>query len=380
MEGKKKLNILIFSWRGPGHPNAGGAEVSTHEHAKGWVKSGHSVALFTSYFPDAKREEVVDGVQIKRYGRQMLGVQWEAFVWYLFKTHEKFDLIIDEFHGIPFFTPLYVRSKKLAFIHEVAKEVWMLNQLPKPYNLFPAILGTIFEPLIFKLFYRNIPFMTVSNSTKQDLISWGIPSNNITVIHNGINIPKDIKSFEKEKQPTLIFLGALSKDKGIEEALNVFSIISKQYNNWRFWVVGKGGKDYLKELKLLCQKLNIEKQVIFYGFVNEIKKFELLAKAHLLINTSVREGWGLVVIEAAFVGTPTVGYNVPGLRDSIVDDKTGVLCNPTLQDCVNEIVSLVNDDKRYKNLQKNCKEWCRSFNWNTSVKNSLKLLNKIAKG
>ncbi len=125
------MNILILSWRGIGHPNAGGAEIVTHEHAKGWVKAGHQVILFTSYFPDAKREEVIDGIEIKRYGRQMLGVQWEAFKWYLFGVHCKFDLVIDQFHGIPFFTPFYVRSKKIAFIHEVAKEVWRLNSLPK---------------------------------------------------------------------------------------------------------------------------------------------------------------------------------------------------------------------------------------------------------
>src|SRR6266498_3127303 len=110
------MNILIFSWRGPKHPNAGGAEISTHEHAKGWVKAGHRVTLFTSYFPNSKKEEVIDGIEVKRYGRQMFGVQWEAFVWYLFKPHEKFDLVIDEFHGIPFFTPLYVKVKKMGFI------------------------------------------------------------------------------------------------------------------------------------------------------------------------------------------------------------------------------------------------------------------------
>ncbi|MDO8639247.1 MAG: glycosyltransferase family 4 protein [Candidatus Daviesbacteria bacterium] len=373
------MNILIFSWRGPNHPTAGGAEVSTHEHAKGWVKMGHRVTLFTSYFPKAKKEEVIDGIEIKRYGRQMFGVQWEAFVWYLFKTHEKFDLIIDEFHGIPFFIPLYVKEKKLAFIHEVAKEVWNLNPWPKPYNLFPAVLGTIFEPLIFKIFYRNIPFMTVSQSTKQDLISWGIPSSEITIVHNGVTIPKNSYSFEKEKEPTLIFLGALSKDKGIEDALEVFSILHKTYRKWKFWVVGKSGEDYLKKLKLLCKKLNIEKQVVFYGFVNETKKFELLSKAHLLINTSIREGWGLVVIEAARMGTPTVGYNVAGLRDSVINGKTGILCDLNPKALADKIKYLLDNKLLYGSLSNNCLAWSKKFSWSESVTNSLKLIEKVSK-
>lgn len=367
----------MLSWRGPNHPNSGGAEISAHEHAKGWVKAGHRVTLFTSYFINAKREEIIDGIEIKRYGRQMFGVQWEAFVWYLFKPHQKFDLIIDEFHGIPFFTPIYIRVKKLAFIHEVAKEVWSLNPWPKPYNLLPTIIGTILESLIFKLFYRNIPFMTVSDSTKQDLISWGIQSQKITVIHNGVSVPKKLHSFQKEKEPTLIFLGAISKDKGIEESLKAFSNLYSQNKEYKLWVVGKAEGKYLEHLKVLSNKLRIEKGVTFYGFVNEAKKFELLTRAHLLINTSVREGWGLVVIEAAFVGTPTIGYNVPGLKDSILNNKTGILCEPTPKDCADEVLLLLKDKQRYKEFQANCREWTKEFSWEESSQESLNLIKRV---
>ena len=65
----------------------------------------------------------------------------------------------------------------------------------------------------------------------------------------------------------------------------------------------------------------------FFGRVDEETKRQLMAQAHVLIVTSVREGWGLVVDEAAAVGTPSIGYNVPGLRDS-VDAAGGVLVSP----------------------------------------------------
>ncbi len=371
------MNILILSWRGPGHPNAGGAETSTDEHMKGWVKAGHKVTLFTSFFKDCKEDDLIDGIEIIRHGRQMLGVQWEAFKWYLFGNHPKFDLIIDQFHGIPFFTPMYVKEKKLAFIHETTKEVWALNPWPIPFNLFPAILGRWGEPLIFKLLYKKIPFMTVSNSTKIDLIDWGIPKDRITVVHNGFTIPKKNNITTKEKKPTIIFLGAISKDKGIEDALEVFSILNKANKNFKFWVVGKAGIKYLTELKLLTSKLNIEKKTKFYGFVGEEKKFNLLAEAHIMINTSVREGWGLVVTEGAYVGTPTVGYNVVGLRDSIVDNKTGILCDPNPEACAQQILDLLNDSIKYKDLQINCKAWSKKFSWEKSSQESLSLIEKI---
>jgi len=372
LEDKEKLNILIFSWRGPDHPNAGGAETSTHEHAKGWVRAGYSVTLFTSDYAGANKQEIIDGVNIIRSGSQVLRVQIAALKWYLFAAHPKFDLTIDQFHGIPFFIPFFVRVKKLAFIHEVTKEIWKFNPWPKPWYFIPALFGSLLEPLIFRFLYRNIPFMTVSESTKKDLISWGIGDGNITVIHNGITVPK-LKIPAKENKKTLIYLGSLSKDKGIEDALKVFSLLKNE--DFRFWVVGKSDPEYLKSLKITSQKLDIDKRVKFFGFVSEIRKYEMLAKAHILINPSVREGWGLVVIEAARTGTPTVAYNVAGLKDSVINGKTGILCNNmTPANLAEEILKLLDDEKKLQGMSKQAIAWSKKFTWDKSVQKSLELI------
>lgn len=372
------MNILILSWRAPRHPNAGGAEVSTYEHAKGWVKDGHQVIWFTSAFVGGKQEEMMEGVRIIRQGRQILGVQWEAFKWCLFSNHPKFDLVVDQFHGIPFFTPIYVRSKKLAFIHEVTKEVWRLNPWQWPFNKIAAFIGEIFEPVVFRL-YKKIPFMTVSNSTKEDLISWRIPREHISIIYNGVNIP-NLKKIPTKRGKILIFLGALSKDKGIEDGLKVFQLIDQTLRDkWHFWVVGAADPRYLKFLRLRAQRLGISNKVKFWGFVNEKKKFDLLAKAYLAINPSIREGWSLVVIEAASVGTPTIGYNVPGLRDSIIDNKTGLLSEPKPEELAKKIINVLEKDKLYRQFQIQCLMWSSKFTWKKSLISSTKLIKDIVK-
>jgi glycosyltransferase involved in cell wall biosynthesis len=370
------MKILILSWRGPGHPNAGGAEKSTHEHAKAWVSAGYSVTLFTSFYPGAKTEEAIDGVSIIRRGRDVFGVQLAAFSWYVFGSHPKFDLVVDQFHGIPFFTPLYVRTKKLAFIHEVAKEVWWLNPWPKPFNLIPGTIGSLLEPLVFKLLYTNIPFMTVSDSTKKDLVEMGIPERNITVVHNGVNIV-EVKA-DKEEKKTALFLGALTKDKGIEDAIKVFSLINQSRPDWQFWVTGKGDRPYTEKLKLVCRDLEIENKVKFWGFVPEKKKFELLARAHVLINPSVREGWGLVNIEANSVGTPVIAYNVPGCRDSVVNGKTGLLSQKgDIRELAKNCLELESNERMCEEFRKNAIEISRNFNWKKSAQESLRLIGKI---
>lgn len=372
------MNILIFSWRGPGHPNAGGAEISTHEHAKGWVRAGHEVTLFTSYFKGAKREEKIDGVTIIREGRQFLAVQWKAFKWFLFAKHPKFDLVVDEFHGIPFFAPLYVRKKKLAFIHEVTGEVWGLNPWSRPFNLLPKMLGPIFEPLIFKLLYKKIPFMTVSESTKKDLVNFGIPENRIVVIHNGFNKLDIEDNLSKEKKKTVIFLGALAKDKGIEEALKTFSILNRTDDNFQYWIAGKSDPEYLQFLKMQSRQLNINKKVKFWGFVPQEKKFEFLKRAHVLIHPAIREGWGLVVIEAASVGTPTVSFDVPGLRDSILHDKTGIICKIKSPEALaKEIMDLLQSNVKYQKMSQDAITWSKKFSWEKSIKSSLNLIKEV---
>ena len=372
------MNILILSWRGPGHPNEGGAEQVAHEHAKAWVKAGHEVTLFTSYFKGAKKKDLIGGVKIIRSGDQFFGVKWKAFCWYLFTKHPKFDLVVDEFHGIPFFTPLYVRTRKLAFIHEAAKEVWKLNPWPKPFNLVPAFLGTFFEHWIFRIFYRKIPFMTVSNSTRNDLVGWGIKKENITVIQNGIKPFLPEKLPPKESKSTAMYLGAISLDKGTFDAVRAFGEIERKDDAWQYWVTGFGTKEHVDKLKKLSTDLGITEKVKFWGYVTDRKKFELLACAHILINPSVHEGWSLVNIEANSVGTPVIGYNVHGLRDSVKSEKTGVLVQKgNYHALAEESLKLMREKERYERLQNNAKKWSKKFTWEKATKESLELIESI---
>lgn len=364
------MNILIFSWRGPGHPNAGGAEIVTHEHAKAWVKADHGVTLFTSIFPGAKSEEIIDGVKIIRRGGDIFGVHIAALFWYLFGQHPKFDLVVDEFHGIPFFAPLYVRAKKLGFIHEVAQKVWSFNPWPKPFNLIPAVIGKIGEPLVFKWLYRQVPFMTVSESTKKDLEFFGVKK--VTVVYNGVNLPGKLPHVAKDKVFTVIYLSALAKDKGIEDAIKAYKLIKKEIVNSQFWIIGKGESSYIKYLKHLAPKTR------FFGYVSELKKYELLAKSHVLIFPSIHEGWGLVIIEAASVGTPTVAYRVSGVKDAVSDKRTGLLSDqPQPQNLANLVIKLVNNPNLYQKMQNECVVWSKKFGWNKSNKLSLKLIENL---
>lgn len=364
------MKILILNWRDIKHPLAGGAEISTHEHAKSWVKAGHEVIQFSSRVAGRKTEEIIDRVQIIRRGNHYT-VHLHAFFYYLKYLRGKIDLVIDEFHFIPFFTPLYVKEKKLAFIHETAEEVWFKNQ-PFPIN----VVGFLLEPLFFK-FYKRVSFITVSESTKKDLIRFGISDRKIKIIHNGVKVINS--GSQKEKIPTLLYLGRLAKDKGTEEAISAFYQIQKEQKDVRLWIVGREeSRGYLKKLKDKVKSLSLTRKVIFYNYVSEEKKFELFKRAWALIHPSIKEGWGLTVIEAASQGTPAVAYNIPGLRDSIINGKTGLLTDDkTVTGLTQKIRILFNNPSLCMTLGKNALFWSKKFNWENSTNESLKLIRQI---
>ncbi|OGH19947.1 MAG: hypothetical protein A3D74_00730 [Candidatus Levybacteria bacterium RIFCSPHIGHO2_02_FULL_37_13] len=364
------MRILILNWRDIKHPLAGGAEIATHEHAKEWVRRGHEVTQFSSSIKGESAFDTIDGVKIIRRGNHYT-VHIRAFFYYIMNLRQKIDLVVDEFHFIPFFTPLYVSKKKMAIIHETAEEVWFKNQ-GFPIN----ILGFFIEPFFFKL-YASVPFMTVSESTKKDLMRFGIKSKNIHIVNCGATIIESKN--KKEKNPTLIYLGRLAKDKATEDALMAFYYTQKTFKDTVLWIVGREEMEgYSNTLREITKKLHIEKKVIFFDYVSEKKKFDLLKKAWILIHPSVKEGWGLTVVEAASQGTPTVAYNTSGLRDSIVHNKTGILVDDRKPESLaNSIVELIGNSSLYNNLSSNAYRWSKSFKWEDSVQKSVTLIESI---
>lgn len=378
------MRVLIFSWRDIKHPNAGGAEQVMYEHAKGWIKAGHNVTHFSSKMDGLLDFEIIDEVKFIRSGYQYLGVQIAAFFYYI-KNRSSIDFVVDEFHGIPFFTPLYIRKPRLAVIQEIARKVWFLNPLPWPLNWIIGTIGFLGEPSIF-LFYRSTPFMTGSESAKKDVTSFGIPEEQITSIPHGVIIEKSrlpsgkgkVRS-DKGKVKTIVYLGILSKDKGIEDALRSFAILQRK-GKFQFWVIGKSEtSEYERKLKNLVNKLKLTGKIKFWGYVSQNKKFELLSKAHILINPSIHEGWGLVNIEANTMGTPVVAYNSSGLVDSVKNGTSGILCKENSpNELAQQVMILFGDESKYMRLQKGALSWSKHFSWGKSRRLSLNLIERIA--
>lgn len=370
------MHIIIFNWRDIRNPLSGGAEIVTHEYARGWVKAGHSVVVICPAYPNSPKQEIIDGVEYLRLG---LNTSWNyllihilAFFHYRRFLIGKIDLVIDQVHWVPFFTPLYVREKNLVFIHEVAKDIWI-----KQFG-FIGVIGKMIEPL-FYLPYRKIKFLTISPSTKLGLIRMGINKSQITVIKCGTNQIPLTKVPEKEKILTIISLGRIAPVKNIEATINIFNIIKKRLGKATLWIVGRNdNKTYWSKIKRQIESLSLQNDIKFWGYVSDAEKINLLKKSHFLLHTSIVEGWGLVVIEANAMATPVIGFNTPGLSDSIINGKTGFLIpKNNLKQSAEIIIRLYKNKRLYKLIQKRSLDSLDQYSWRKAVSRSLHLIEKM---
>ena len=355
-----KLKILIFNWRDTKHVWAGGAETYMHEIAKRWVAEGNQVTLFCGNDTYQKRHEVIDGVRVVRRGGTYTVYIWGA-LYYLLRFRDAFDVVVDSENGLPFFTPLYIRKPIFLLIHHVHQEVFRDNLV------FPlSTIAMFIEKQVMPRVYRNIKVITVSESSKKDIIKLGCSKKNeIKVVSPGVNL-SSYKKMHKYTNPTFIYLGRLKRYKNVDVAIKAFAIVVKEVSNAVLYIAGEG--DTGSELKKLVKELQIEKNVVFTNKVTEEQKVRLLARSWVAVQPSSFEGWGITVIEANACGTPVIASKTNGLLDSVVDGETGRLVPVKNVEVLAEtMIEVISSKQLLRKYSQNAYRWSKLFDWNKNA-------------
>lgn len=355
-----RLRILIYNWRDIHHKWAGGAEVYVHELAKRWVKDGNEVTIFCGNDNLHARDTAIDSVTIIRRGGFYMVYFW-AFIYYIFRFRGKFDVVIDCENGIPFFTPLYVRKPIILLIHHIHQEVFR-NHLIFPFS-FIAMFA---EEIVMPFLYKGKSIITVSESSKKEILRIGLGSDkSIEVVNPGV----EESMFAKKKKvdfPLFVYVGRLMPYKNIDIVIRAFSQIVTVFSDARLIIVGYG--EMLPSLKKLAIHLGIYDKVEFLGRVSDQKKAQLLATSWVVLQPSQVEGWGITVIEANASGTPVIASNVNGLKDSVINQETGILVQvKSVDEFVRAMINVLVDEKYRNTLSKNAYLWSKNFSWDKSA-------------
>jgi glycosyltransferase involved in cell wall biosynthesis len=341
----------------------GGAEVFTREVAKRWVKAGHEVTLFTSEFPNCRKEEVVDGVRIVRAGGRY-SVYWKAKRYYKkYFSKESYEAVIDEINTRPFLTPKFVNNgeKIVALIHQLAKEYWFY-EMPFPISY----IGYYFLEDRWLRNYVDVLTVTVSESTRQDLLDLGFKE--VFVVPEGLNFRPLNDVPEKEIYPIVAYVGRLKRAKRPDHAIKAFRIVKEKIPEAELWIIGDG---YLREKleNLACNGVR------FFGNLPNEERRNLTKRAWVLVNPSVREGFGLNIIEANALGVPCVAYDVHGLKDSIWNGETGLLVKSRdVQALAEGILSILRDEGLRKKSSEKALKYATHFSWDRTANEFMKIV------
>jgi len=370
------MNIVWFSWKDKFHPEAGGAELLTDMGLTTLAQQGHTVTLITSEYKNSGNKPViVSGYNIVRSGGKF-SVYIKAWIIYL-RKYRSSDVVVDEINGVPFFAPLLLpRKKVVSIVHHIQREIWFY-QIFFPIN----IVGYLMEPIYYILVaLLKTPFFVVSESSKNDLLSYGVESKRIYMNKIFHNLDTTLEPPARQnKNITVLVFGALRAMKRTLHAIQAFELAQDEIPSLRLVVAGSNEGSYGKKILKYINNSRAKEKIKVIGYVSKEEKLELMRSADIGVLASVREGWCIVATEEHSQGLPTVVYNTNGLVDSTLHNFTGLVTPVTIQGLCEGIKKLANDELLREQLGRQALEDSKQYTFDNATHTFLNNFNTIFK-
>lgn len=361
--------LLILNWRDLTNPLAGGAEVHIWKVFSYAVAQGWQVAALCSRYEGCRRSEDVTGIHVFRYGTPYTYNLSLPLAYRRVCRGFDADLVIEFLNKLPLFSPLYVKRPLVCFAHHLFGDAARL-ELGMP----AAVIVRTYELFIPRVYSRT-PFLAGSESAIENLKEIGIPSENLKVVRFGADTEK-YEPGSKSEVPSILYAGRLKRYKGVDHLLKVVPELLTGFPSLKVHIVGRG--DALLRLERMARSLGLTECVRFHGYVSEREKCRLYRESWVMCFPSVKEGFGLTVPEAALSGTPTVGYDVPGLRDAIRHDETGLLVPYGNLGALGDALTLVLADQALRErLSESARTLYREYSWQRAAEETMSALERI---
>jgi glycosyltransferase involved in cell wall biosynthesis len=358
--------IAFLVWRDTTHPDGGGSEIYVEHMARWLAGQGHEVTICCAAHPNAPRDEIRDGVRFRRRGG-WLSVYPRGLGYLLSRAGRRNDIVVDVHNGIPFAAPLLRRRAVHVLVHHVHREQWQI--------IYPGLRGKLgwwVESRLAPWLYRRTPYVTVSESSKHDLAALGVQPERISVVCNGIDVPHPSRLRPRSSAPRLCVLGRLVPHKQVEHALHVLAELRHSVPELRLDVIGGGW--WSAQLLQAAEDLGVSDRVTFHGHVSDAERDALLDASWLMLAPSIKEGWGIAIMEAAARAVPALAYSFAGgVTESIVNNETGLLVD-SLDELVSQCRALLSDTEARLAMGKKARDRAYDFDWQKSAARFERLL------
>jgi glycosyltransferase involved in cell wall biosynthesis len=352
------MRVAILNWRDLDHPEAGGSERLVHEQANGLALRGHAVTLFTS--AHGSRREVSEP---RCYETVHLGGRYSVYPrvarWFgKNRGRAQFDVVLEHVNGVPWFSPLWSGLPCAAYLYHPVRRTFF-EELPFPVSA----IGYGIETSI-PFFYRGVRSACLTESGRSEFERLGFSRDQITVVAPGVNQGAMGKWSDKPSQPEFLCLGPVKWYKRHDLVIRAFSRAKRMMPSARLSITGWERQGRVEQLKALSSALGVEDSVTFFGDLSEADKASLLARCWAIVYGSEREGFGLGVLEAAAYGAPAIVPDIPGLRDTVVHDETGIIYSARRPESLSEAMfRLGKDPDLCELLGRHAQARARSYTW-----------------
>lgn len=358
--------VVFLSWRDEDHPEAGGSERYLGEVTRRLAEGGADVTVLTADHGLRPRDEVRDGVRYHRRGGR-LTVYPRALLTLL---RRRPDVVVDVQNGLPFFARLATGAPVVMLVHHVHREQWPVATGP-----VTARVGWWVESWLAPRLLRGCRYVTVSETSRAELHGLGVRADDITVVHNGVEPPCD--DARAAPHPRLSVVGRLVPHKRVEHAIELAARLRPALPHLHLDVVGEGY--WREQLTDLVTRRGLGDVVTFHGHVDQQEKHRLVASSWVHVCPSLKEGWGLVVVEAGTHGVPTVAYrNAGGVAESVRDGLTGLLADD-LDGLVAAVAGLLSDAEQRALLGESARQYAAGFSWDTTAKVFASVLDDVTR-
>lgn len=360
------MNILWFSWKDTGHPQSGGAETISHEIMSRLVRDGHSVKLITSGYASSGQVTLNNGIETHYVGSRFT-VYLKARDYYRKNLKGWDDITVDEMNTLPFLAGSYTTARKRILVaYQLAREVWFYQMIFP----FSALGYFVVEPILLRiaaqLYQRSL---TESKSSKLDMERYGFK--NVRLFSVGIEM-KPQRTLRRNNKNLILSLGSVRPMKRTLHAVKAFEHARDTNIDLHMVIAGDISSAYGARLKKYVERSRHCGAIDILGKVSNKERLDLMREAGLILVTSIKEGWGLIVTESNSQGLPAIVYDVDGLRDSVQNGLTGIVTRDGNPEEMGEaILSLLDNSEKYKLIRDQAWESSKLYTFDNSYKTFL---------
>ena len=357
--------VAILAWRDLDDPEAGGSEVHASTVARLWAEAGIEVTMRTSFAAGQPQMTWRNGYRvIRKAGRYMVfprAAFSEMMGW-----HGGRDGLVEIWNGMPFMSPLWARAPHVTWLHHVHADMWNMTLPPKL-----AAVGRTLESRIAPKFYRRTPIVTLSKSSKRELVEdLKFKPSMVHVVAPGID-PRFSPGGEKSPTPLVVSVGRLVPVKQFDVLVEALVKLHARHPDMEAVIVGEG---YRRErLEAQIHEADAERYIHLPGRLTDAEVIDLYRRAWVLTSASAREGWGMTVTEAAACGTPAVVTRIAGHSDAVAEGRSGLLVDSP-DELVNGLDQVLADPSLRARLARGAQAHADQFTWAATARGTLEVL------